>query len=486
MSRIWQQVQTLRAKITLLYVAVFGAILAVLSLTVITVRDRQLREDFDERLADRAQAMVDAIEIAEEAGATTRRPRRLNPFRFPGYYFQLRAASGEVLERSNNLQDAELPFTPKARESKQTQAAVLETLDREEAVFLRSTSQAARLLTLYNDEPPGEPYFLQVAVSLARVDESIAALWRLSLVMVPAGLAMAALAAWFLARRSFGPIGKIAQEARELSVAHLDRRIPPPAGKDEVAEMVQTLNEMLDRLENAFKGQERFIANAAHELRSPIAVLLGEAQVLSQKARSPEEYQRFVASVQDEMRRLGQLVNSLLTLARADAGISPTAAAAVALNDIVTDAVQATEPQARQREVRLVTKLALPDPEQPEPLVLGDAELLHVMLTNLIRNAIRYSPVDSTVEIDVTLNSSEATLAVRDSGPGIPGEHIDHIFDRFYSAPVADGKSAGAGLGLAIAKGVLQLHHGTIAVHNREPSGCEFQVCLPLYVPDGV
>ncbi len=483
MSRPWQQLQTLRAKITLLYLIVFGVIFAILSVVVITVRDRQLREDFDERLADRAQAMVDAIDIAEEAGGAPRRPRRLNPFRFPGYYFQLRAASGQVLERSHNLGDVDLPFTPKGQGSRQTHAAVFETLARDAAAFLGSSRHAARLLTLYRDQPPGDPYYLQVAVSMARVDESIAALRRLSLVMLPAGLAMAALAAWFLARRSFGPIGKIAQEARELSVAHLDRRIPIPAGKDEVAEMVQTLNEMLGRLENAFKGQERFIANAAHELWSPVAVLLGEAQVLSQRARTLEEYQRFVASVQDEMRRLGQLVKSLLTLARADAGISPTAATTLALNDIVTDAVQTCEPQARQKEVRLVTKLALPDPDQPEPLVRGDPELLHVMLTNLIRNAIRYSPVDSPVEIDVTLDSDEATLAIRDCGPGIPEEHIDHIFDRFYTAPVGAGMTTGAGLGLAIAKGVLQLHRGTISVQNREPSGCEFHVRLPLHVP---
>jgi signal transduction histidine kinase len=246
--------------------------------------------------------------------------------------------------------------------------------------------------------------------------------------------------------------------------------------------MVTVINQMLERLEAAFRAQERFIADASHELKTPLSVLLAEAQVLTQQARTPEEYDRYVVSVQDQLRQLSRLVDSLLTLARADAGFPLANPAVVSVNDVVTEAVRRCEPIASRREVRLIPTLALPTEDGVEPAVRGDAALLCSLVENVIRNAIRHSGVEQAVEVDVCFAPPEILVAVRDRGPGIPAEHLEHVFDRFYHIPRGEDPGQGAGLGLAIAKGVAELHQGTIAVGGRPSGGCEFVVRLPLYL----
>ncbi len=481
---MWQHLRTLRFKLTLVYLLTFGVILTILGVVVLTIREDYLREDFDERLADRAESMVEAIEIAAEnlpeQILSNKVSPRLNPFRFPGYFFQVRLEDGTIVERSRNLGDLSLPWTPSAQQSRAAGEPALETVSGKVAESLLGGDGELRVLTLYHEAPETEPFYLQVAVSLERVDESIAALRRLFLLFIPAGLLVAGLASWFMARRSLAPVGRIAREAQELTAEHLDRRIDLPPGGDEVAQMVATVNQMLDRLEASFRAQERFIANAAHELQTPVSILLGQAQVLSQQARSAEEHDRFAASVQDEMRRMAKTIEGLLTLARADVGMPPGSVTSVSLNEAVTDAVQRCEPLARQREVRLVPVLAVPAPDRPEPLVAGDGELLRTMIVNLLRNAIRYSPVEKPVEIKVAVEGDEACVTVRDHGPGIPAEHIEQIFEPFFRIPRGDGSAQGAGLGLAIAQGVAGLHQGQISLANCPDGGCEFVVRLPL------
>jgi two-component system OmpR family sensor kinase len=322
-----------------------------------------------------------------------------------------------------------------------------------------------------------------VAVSLDRVNESVRRVYALFAVLAPASLALVGAVSWFMARRSLAPIGRVARTARQLTIASFDRRIPVPPGRDEVSEMVVTINSMLDRLESGFRAHERFIADAAHELKTPVAVLLAESQVLARQARTAEEYDAFVASVEGEMRRLTQIIDSLLILARANAGYPIALASEVSLNDVVSDAVQRCDALAGQREIRLVPLLYLPGPADPEPLVRGDDDLLASMIGNLIRNAIRSSPVGGTVEVQLEVHGRAARVAVRDRGPGIAPEYAERIFEEFFRVPGAD-QQGGAGLGLAIAKGVARLHGGSIDVANRQGGGCEFTIRLPLCPPD--
>ncbi len=473
---------TLRLKLTLLYLAVFGVLLGGLSIILVTIREQYIIEDFDQRLIGRAMSMLYAISLVENRTPATfpavdGAGGRI-PFRFPGYFFQLRSADGTTIERSENMGQRTLPWTATAQASRTAGAAQLETVHRDLAVALTGEGGELRLLTLYHAPTNRPPFFLQIAVSTTPMRQSIAQLRSLFLGAIPTGLLIAGAASWLLARRALAPIGQIARQARELTAAHLDRRLALPPGRDEVAEMIVTINQMLDRLEAAFRAQERFVADAAHELKTPAAVLLGQAQVLASQPRSLHEYQNFLISVQEEMRRINQMVISLLTLARADAGLPMETVSPVSVHDVVTDVIQRSQPHADQRGVRLLPTLAMPGPDGQEPTVCGDSELLRSMILNLVQNAVRHSPPGEIVEIAVSLRGSEVQVCVGDRGPGIPAQHLDQIFGRFFRVPGSD--EGGTGLGLAIARAVARMHGGDIEVRNRPGPGCEFTARLPV------
>ena len=482
---MWRHFRSLRFKLATLYVAVFGVILAVLCFVILSVSERMLRDDFDDRLSDRAEAMAERITIPIEAprpGATTKPSLRpLNPFRLPGYFIQLRLADESVAERSANLgKKTTLPFSAAARAARTNKNPVLETLRASLATELIGTETAElRLITLYQERPGSEPFYLQVAVNSHPAREPVEQLRDLFVLMVPAGLVLAAIASWLLAHRYLAPIGQIAQVAERLGVHNLTQRFERPPGRTEIAVMVGTINQMLDRLAEAFQSLERFIADVSHELKTPLSVLLGEAQVLLKRRRPPEEYEVFVGSVQDEARALGQTVDSLLALARADAGLPVSFTSEVSINEAVMDAVERCQPLAAEREVRLVPHLSQPQGDEGEPVVTGDDELIRLAVTNLLRNAIRFSPQRGAVDIKVELNGTEGRIAVRDHGPGVPPEHIGRIFDRFFRVPGPEGKFQGVGLGLTIVRGVAKLHGGSVSVSNLAEGGCEFVLRLP-------
>jgi two-component system sensor histidine kinase TctE len=177
---------------------------------------------------------------------------------------------------------------------------------------------------------------------------------------------------------------------------------------------------------------------------------------------------------------LAQTVDSLLTLARAEAGIPSREVGEVNVNEMVMDAVEGCNPAATQREVHLVPVLALPESHEREPVVRGDGGLLRLMVANLIRNAIRYSPAGEAIDIAVCLEGDESVITVRDRGPGVPAEFVDRVFDRFFRAPDPHSSFKGVGLGLTIVRGVARLHGGDVAVANHPDGGSEFKVRLPL------
>lgn len=482
------QVNTLRFRIAALCLLVSGIVLVVLCATILHVRNRQLREDFDERLISRAEVMAEAISLKGTRRLTPTTGRRdrskLNRFHFPDYYFEIRTGDGDLLERSRNLRSGSLPFGEAARAARQTRLPVLETLSGQTVAGLLGEPGSLRLVTIFLDEPEEGAFFLQVASSLAPVEDSMRDLRRLFFGIVPVGLVVAGLASWLMARRSLSPISNFVRQAREVTASRLGRRLEAPSAKDELTEMVTVINEVLDRLEAAFKSQNRFIADVSHELKTPLSVLLGRVQVLLQQPRSTKDYQQFVASVQDELRQLARLVDSLLILSRAESG-APLKPMSVSINDVVMDAMKACEPLAEERQVRLIPHLALPAADGPEPVVSGDPMLLRSMMENLFRNAIRYSPMQGAVEVHAEVDGGEICLAVHDNGPGIPAKHLAHVFDRFYRIHHDGGGPQGAGLGLAIAKEVTKLHKGTIEATNPPEGGCVLSVRLPLEWVDG-
>jgi len=469
---------SLRFRLTALYAAVFGTLLTGVGTVVLVIHERDLREQFDARLKDRAAIIVDEITLPRDfrshRQALRRQRERFNPFRFPGYYFQLRSEDGELIEQSVSLGERELPFSDVAAEAKDRGGPVFETID------APSFADAPlRLLTLYRRVEGSPPFYLQMAVSSEALAYPIQRLRRVLYVACPAAILLAAVAAWFLAGRALAPLARVAQAADRLSAEQLALRVEA-TGKDEVARVVASINAMLDRLAVGFRSHERFIADAAHELKTPLAVLLGQAQVLLQQPRTEAEYARFVSDVQEEVRALGQTVDAMLTLARAEAGVPIRDLSAVSINEAVMDAVERCHLLAEEREVRLVPTLVMPAQDRPEPLITGDGTLLRLMVANLIRNAVHSSPPQEAVDVHVLLDGDDAVISVRDRGPGIPAAFHDRVFDRFFRMPGTPAPAKGTGLGLAIVRGVARLHGGAVTIASPADGGCVFTVRLPL------
>jgi signal transduction histidine kinase len=183
--------------------------------------------------------------------------------------------------------------------------------------------------------------------------------------------------------------------------------------------------------------------------------------------------------VQDEVRTLSQTIESLLTLARAEAGLPTGAIAEVSFNEVVMEAVSRCGNLAAQREVRLVPRLAVPEDDRPGPSVAGDGALLTVMFANLIRNAVRFSPPNEPVDVTVRQDGGKTSVSIADRGPGIPPEYIERVFDRFFRVPDPTASFQGVGLGLTIARGIARLHGGDVRAANRAAGGCEFIADLP-------
>jgi signal transduction histidine kinase len=237
---------------------------------------------------------------------------------------------------------------------------------------------------------------------------------------------------------------------------------------------------LLDRLEHAFSQQQRFVADASHELRTPTAILRTEADVtLSREHRTEAEYRASMKVMQDAVRRLTRIVEDLFLLARADAGHLPIRRESLYLEDLVHDITRSVRSVAEQQGVKVDLHGVVEAPFD------GDADLLGRLLLNLLDNAIKYSPKGASVDVELGHHGNNYEISVADTGPGIPQEAQQRIFERFFRADSAressDGTAtSGAGLGLAIARRVAELHSGRLDLVESRPGRTEFRITLPV------
>jgi signal transduction histidine kinase len=299
---------------------------------------------------------------------------------------------------------------------------------------------------------------------------------------------------FWLADRAMRPVKTIATKAHAIGETDLSQRFNLPQ-KDEIGQLAGTFDSMLARLEAAFTRQRQFTADASHELRTPLTIInLETARALS-APRPAREYQRALEVIQSENELMGQLVNDMLTLARLDAQ-QALHKEPLDLSDLALDVIERLAPLAARHEIKLEAG------ELPSVPILGDRPALIQMLTNLVENAIKYTSQngpDKTREVLVDTGTDPARtlgwVRVSDTGPGIPGEHLEHLFDRFYRVDASRSRAreneltsggesalAGSGLGLAIVEGIAKLHDGEIDVQSKPGEGSTFEITFPLYV----
>ncbi|MFI5272335.1 MAG: sensor histidine kinase, partial [Ktedonobacterales bacterium] len=297
--------------------------------------------------------------------------------------------------------------------------------------------------------------------------------------VAPLLLLLGAAGSYWLARRALRPVLRVTRSAREIESHDLHRRVPVPRARDEVQDLALTLNGMIERLERAFDQQRRFVADASHELRTPVAAIQSLTDVALTQPGTADDYADVLRAVNSEAERLGALIGDLLALARADEGQVRLEHDPVRLDLLAAEVVAVVEPLATEREVR-VAFTAVP------ATVRGDEARLIQMLLNLVDNAIHYTPAGGLVTVEIEMLGGDVRLSVRDTGRGIAAEHLPHVFERFYRADPARRRSGsgGSGLGRAIVAWVVQVHQGQISVESRVGEGSTFTVRLPRATED--
>jgi two-component system OmpR family sensor kinase len=330
--------------------------------------------------------------------------------------------------------------------------------------------------------PRGDRFVAIIAVPRASLDQSLRTLsGTLWLALLLAGAA-AGLGAQRLARRLTQPLERIAQAAVKIGDVNLDHPIPSVSADAELEDVTTVLNEMLARLHAAFAqqqqlilSQQRFIADASHELRSPISNVRGTVEVTLRRPRTADDYRETLESLLPEIERLSRLVNDLLTLSRADAGGLSIAPSRCNLRQVAQSSVSAHQGRAAGRGIIL-------DLNAPEAVcVEADFDRLRQVLDNLLDNAFRYAPNESIISIRVGRDEAQAWISVHDDGPGVPLADQPRVFDRFYRTDESRSRhSGGLGLGLAIARAIMTAHHGSIHLDSRTGSGATFTLTMPL------
>lgn len=292
-----------------------------------------------------------------------------------------------------------------------------------------------------------------------------------ALVLIGGGIVVVGFAVgWWLATRALRPIAEISQTAGEIAAGDLSRRINASETESELGQLASVLNDTFARLQATFEQQRQFTSDAAHELRTPVSVILTQVQSTLNKERSGAEYRETLEACQRAALRMKKLVEALLELARLDAGQTAGKREPMDLSRCAADCVALVQPLAGERKIQLRSELAA------APCV-GDADQLALVITNLLTNAVHYNREGGEVCIATRVEDGAAIVTVSDSGLGIAPEHLPHIFDRFYRADAARTSSQGrSGLGLAITKSIVSAHGGTIEVTSEVGKGSSFTV----------
>lgn len=471
--------RSIRVRIAQWYTAVFAPFLAVLAMASYWFLAYTSQERVDEFLAESAATIASAIEFERKQGAADSVAVRtvVASMRLPDVaVYLVDESSGRALTSYEGLRFRRTGMRTLEVALDSLLGRVAHSAPRDPTlVTLRADRQDVRVLTL--------PYAignraLVIGVAQVMTARSLMlrdARWALG-VGLPLVILVASFGGWWLAGKSLAPVDDMSQQARRIGASNLHQRLPVANPADELGRLATVFNGLLARLESAFEAQARFAADASHELRTPVAVISGEAEfALSRSDRSREELQDALRIVGDQSGRLRHIVDNLFFLARADSGDPMVRPTPLYLHDLLEDAARAVRSLAAAREV---TVQLTGDADAP---IVGDEALLRRAIDNLLVNAIKYSRTGGAVTLSLADAGTQWHVDVHDSGPGIAPEAQGRLFERFFRAEEARATSSvdGAGLGLAITRWIARAHAGDATLVTTSDAGSTFRLTLP-------
>jgi len=316
--------------------------------------------------------------------------------------------------------------------------------------------------------------FLTMAVDEEPVWRTLRTLLTILLLSLPIALALAAFGGFVMAGRLLEPVAVFTAKAAKISAESLAARLPVENPGDEFGRLAGVINVMLARLEDAFERLRRFTADASHELRTPLTVIRSVGEVALQEDLDAAAYRDRIGSMLEEVNRLGRLIENLLTLTRADSGHVPLGRTETDMVRLVERAAEDMRALAEEKDQKLNLNL------KGSAVLRVDEATVRLALVNLLDNAIKYTPRSGAITVGSSIRGDEFLIGVMDTGPGIPAEHRERIFDRFYRIEKdRNSLAGGAGLGLSIAKWAVEANGGRIEVDSTENKGSTFRIVLP-------
>lgn len=450
---------SIRLRLTAWYSAVLFLGLLLFGFAMWVALERHLVQGVDSRLQQRIEGLRTVLEVEGLESDIPQLQLELSEF-------AREVPDGSLIELRNSDGVQILPFPSHPLFPPQPHSALPQLHN------VESAGRRYRLLTgrfTYR----GRDYDALVAAPLDEVHGVIAAFRSLLLLMIPAVLASACFGGYWISRRALSPVDDITRVARSISVRNLSQRLMVPRTGDELQRMSEAWNGVLARLDDAVQRIRQFTADASHELRTPVALIRASAELALRRDRPPEDYRKALRDILEESERMTQLTEALLTLARADSGGLDMPLAPADLNSFVSEVVSQSAAIADDRGIHLRTETA-----SPAAMAVVNESAIRRLLLILLDNALKHTPSGGSVTISTAARDGLVVLSVQDTGEGIAGDALPHIFERFYRADAARGGDAGAGLGLSIAQVIAQAHGADIKVESAPGAGARFFLTL--------
>jgi heavy metal sensor kinase len=465
--------RTIRARLTLVYAALLMATLIALGAALYVEMARALQREAlvaVQSLANQAARVLGSV--GEQTGERDHQgvsfdledPELAQMLAGGGFYLEVYDARGRAVSRSASLRGQPL-LAPPVDAARATSGGSIRRIARigRALVYVVPVRRGDQLIGTVAAGRTMEPTLR----TLAQLRELLVGGTVLSL-----GVALAG--GWLLAGAALRPVDRLTRAARSITAGAMQQRLRLRGPNDELHRLAAAFDEMLDRLEQAFERERQFTANAAHELRTPLAILHGEIDVALRRVRAPEEYHETLGSLREEVVRLSRIVEDLLLLARADAGMEPVRREPVVLDEILHRVTGQFAAAAARQAVSLTL-------EGPRGVLLaGDGDRLGQAFSNLVDNAMKHVHAGGTITLRWRASADAVHVECEDTGEGIAPEDLPRIFDRFYRGTGRRSREQeGVGLGLAITKWIIDAHGGTITVDCRPGAYTRFSVTLP-------
>jgi len=324
------------------------------------------------------------------------------------------------------------------------------------------------------DDKNHDPYFVAIGRPLKQNEDVISSFTKIYVGLMPIMIFSGCLLGWLIAGRALTPVMEVARAAQRISGSNLSLRIPTRGAGDELDYLIETFNRMIERLESSFNQIRQFSTDVSHELRTPITAIRGQLEVALFTAKDAEQYREAILNSLQDVERLSQIVRALLLLSQAESGQVALHKTALDLSETAREIIDQFQIPAEEAQIRLVADLP------PECYAEVDRVQIERMISNLISNAVKFTPAGGEVRVSVQCHPDRTDIIVEDTGRGISPEHLSHIFDRFYQVRDTDSNGErGLGLGLSFVSWIAKAHGGSVAVDSELNKGSRFTVTLP-------